>query len=124
MYEVKGKNDKRSYYVLCENAIDVIEAANNAMAAGMSEIFSVFLSKVKEVYHYVSDEEKEVYWYKLTVGDVTINEKTGKKKLNKYAILIQEENLDTANRKADEILSQGYNMVKVKIEETKIDAVV
>lgn len=127
MYEVKGKCDEVGMYFVAENAIDVIEASNNAMGAGMGEIFAVYLSKVKEVFrdHIVdANDDAPRHWYKVTVGDVQINESNGKKKVVKYPILVQATSLDEANSRIDEILSQGYNMIKVKIETTKIDAVI
>jgi len=130
MYEVKGKDEQNNLFAVCENAVDIVEAFNNAMAAGMSEIFAVYLSKIKEVFPAVAKEgddevdAESTKWYKVTVGEVFVNEKNGKEKVNKYPILIQSFSLDEANRRADEILSQGYGMYKVKIEETKIDFVV
>lgn len=84
---------------------------------GDLSVIGVTVTKYNEIYY--SDEEK--YWYKFKISLITLNEKTGIEKENKFQVLVQCDNIQEAFKR---IVKEMRNSVSdyriISITETKI----
>ena len=120
MYKVKGNitvNDKECpVTVVVENVSSVIEAVTKASDAGIHDVVFATLTKIKEIYH-GKEELCEAPWFEAIVRD-SVDVSDGKTKRCQYKILIQSESIDDAHDRANNIVSQGYDMTLVSVKKT------
>lgn len=129
MYEARLRNGKERLHILCENATSILDAveavtieystSNSDEQGGEMEVYSVFLSKYKEVARKQNASADEDHrWYDTTVYTTFEDENTGKVKKNKYHILVEASDFDDATAQVRKLIEQGYDMETFSVQET------
>lgn len=116
------KEISERYITDCETFAEAEEKAMETYSADNvnGDVIAVKRSNVKEIVN--EDEEKEHY-FKATIVDTFIDDKTEKEKELRYYVLIRANDLGEATAKANEYMRQGLQdmrldgIVKTKIQE-------
>lgn len=114
------KETSERYITDCETFAEAEEKAMETYSADNvdGDVVAVKRSNVKEIVN--EDEEKEHY-FKATIVDTFIDDKTEKEKELRYYVLIRANDLGEATAKANEYMRQGLQDMRLDgIVKTKI----
>lgn len=114
------KEISERYITDCETFAEAEEKAMETYSADNvnGDVIAVKRSNVKEIVN--EDEEKEPY-FKATIVDTFIDDKTEKEKELRYYVLIRANDLGEATAKANEYMRQGLQDMRLDgIVKTKI----
>ena len=79
-------------------------------ASGGGDVIAIKRSNVREI---VNESDDKDYYYKATIVDTFIDDKTEKEKELRYYVLIRADNLTEATSKANDYLRQGLSDMRL-----------